>query len=86
MAIKIKGITLDTEDKHNFCDHYAFIDSDGDFFIICDDCHIVRMCEPFPEENISDWDSIEDFLEERYGTKLVKALDKKDFDIEITIK
>ena len=86
MAIKIKGITPDTKDKHSFSDYYAFVDSDGDFFIICEDCHIVRMCEGFPEENVSDWDSIEDFLEERFNTRLIKALGKYDFDIEITVK
>lgn len=86
MAIKIKGITLDTEDKHGFWDHYAFVDSDGDFFIICEYEHVVRMCESFPEENVSEYESIEDFLKERFGTKLVKALEKDDFDVEITVK
>lgn len=86
MAIKIKGITTNTEDKHSFYEYYAFTDSDGDFFIICENDHVVRMCESFPEENIRDYDSIEDFLRERYDTRLIRALKKEDFDIEITVK
>lgn len=86
MAIKIKGISTNTEGKHNFWEHHAFIDSDGDFFIVCDHEHVVRMCENFPEDNVAEYNSIEDFLKERYSTKLVKALKKDDFDIEITVK
>lgn len=86
MAIKIKGISINTEDRHHFMEYYAFVDSDGDFFIICEDRHVVRMCDGFPEDNVAEYNSIEDFLEERYSTKLVKALKKDDFDIEITVK
>lgn len=86
MAIKIKGIPTDTEGRHNFYEYYAFIDSDGDFFIICENEHVVRMCESFPEDNTREYESIEDFLKERYDTRLIKALKKDDFDIEITVK
>ena len=88
MAIKIKGISTNTENRHYFCDYHAFIDSDGDFFIICEFGHVVRMYDDFPEENVNDcdYDTIEDFLKKRYDTKLVRAFKKDDFDIEITVK
>lgn len=86
MAIKIKGITTNTEEKHYFWEYYAFLDSNDNFFIVTNECNTVKMCDDFPEEIINEEITIEDFLEKRFGTTLVKALEKDDFDIKITIK
>lgn len=87
MAIKITGIEDIREDKHSFSKSYAFMDSECDFFIVGEHCTVIRMNPTFSEFNRSGYDYIEDFIEEVFGTTLLKSFENhEDFEIEIKIK
>lgn len=86
MAIKITGIKEENH-YHFFREYYAFIDSENDFFIIGRDKTVIMMTsDSFSEYDYSDYSNIENFLNYEFGTSLLKALKKDDFDIEVTIK
>ena len=87
MAVKIEGIEKIAKDTHRFEDSYGFIDSDRDFFVVGGQNTIIRMTNWFNEYSQSDYGSIEDFLENEFGTTLLKSFENKDeFDITVTIK
>lgn len=86
MAIRVKGLESTTS-KYYVEDTYLFVDSDGDAFIVGEEGTIIRLGGTFPEYHYGEGDTIEEFLEEYFGTTLVKAYRSLDnFDIDITLK
>ena len=87
MAIKIEGMDKIKERSHHFEYSYGFIDSDGDFYVVGGKETIIRMVNCFDEYLQDDYEDIEDFLEQEFGTTLLKSFESKDeLDITITIK
>ena len=85
--IKITKPNKEEEYAHSFEDYYAFIDDADNFAIIgTDDTVIILTSDVFAQYNYSDYITIEGFCSNMLGTKLVKAFDIDDFDIEIKIK
>lgn len=86
VTIKNKPTNWDRE-EHLINDHYGFIDSKGNFFLITSTDTIILMNEDFLTYNLSNRHySIEDFLQYDFDTTLVRAYKKNDFDIIIDLK
>jgi DNA-directed RNA polymerase beta subunit len=86
MPITIKNIPpIEKQCKHKFLYYDAFVDSDGDFFIINGIEQVIIMNEFFriyePDEEM-----IEDFLVKNFGTTLVCAYKKNEFNITIDLE
>ena len=79
--------TTEKKEEHSIYEYYGFLDSDGDFFLITESDIIVHMTEHFPAFNLeNEHCSIEEFLEREFGTELVRAYKKNDFDILVDLK
>lgn len=86
MAIRVKGLESTTS-KYYIEDTYLFVDSDGDVFIVGEESTIIGLHSTFPEFHYGEGVTVEEFLEEHFGTTLVKAYRSLDnFDIDITLK
>lgn len=72
--------------EHFFSDYMAFLDDDGDFWLVDEeDEWVSRLTERGCHcENVADYDTIEDFLRVRFGCELVKAFNRVD-DFKITV-
>lgn len=86
MSIKVNGI--DKEKKHNISEYCAFVDTDGDFYLIDEDCQYISHitfsgCVIYYVESL---DTIEEFLNCQYGShcKVLKAYKHGD-DYEIIV-
>lgn len=74
MSIKVNAINK--EEGHSFDKYCAFIDTDGDFYVIDEDHKYVSriMYSGCVIRNIESFNTIEDFLEYEYDNcELVKA-------------
>lgn len=86
MAIRVNNFKNPTE-KHYIEETYLFVDSDRDVYIVGEEGTIIRLVNTFPEYHYGESDTVEEFLEEYFGTTLVKAYRSLDnFDIDITLK
>lgn len=74
MSIKVNGIEKEIE--HKFELYCAFVDTDGDFYVIDEDCRYVSRITHSGciTHNIESFDTIEEFLESDYGNcRVAKA-------------
>lgn len=87
MSLVINSKETMESKAHYFGDYIAFLDSDGDFWLVDEDNEYVsRLTERGCGcERISDYDTIEDFLYRRFGCGLVKAFNGID-DFKITVE
>ena len=88
MAVRIKNSPINqNEERHSISQFRGFVDEDGDFFIIIENNIIVYMDEGFYTFNLDNrYNSIEEFLECEFETKLIRAYEEDDFDITIDLK
>lgn len=75
MAVKVNSKNDNLVKTHRFEDHHAFLDQDGDFWLISSDknmvCRITAIgciCEP-----VEAFITIEDFLYEKYDCGVLKV-------------
>ena len=88
MSTIVKGLENTQEENHRFEDYICFIDSDKNVFIIGDEGMIIDISSPiFNQYSSCFYDNIEHFLNDEFGTVLLKAFSgQREFDIEIIIK
>ena len=84
MSLKVNGIDKSTE--HNICEHCAFIDVDGDFYLIDTDkqyaSRIIHSgCVIY---SIKGFYTIEEFLDSEVDCRLLKAF-KNGNEYEIIV-
>ena len=86
MSLVINSKETIKSKEHFFSDYIAFLDSDGDFWLVDeDDDYVSRLSEKgCCCEQISDYDTIEDFLCRRFGCELVKVFNRVD-EFKITV-
>lgn len=86
MSLVINTETMESK-KHFFSNYIAFLDDDGDFWLIDEEDDFVsrltdRGCYC---KSITKYDTIEDFLRLNFGCKLVKAFERVD-EFKITVE
>lgn len=83
MSIKVNGI--DKETKHNIGEYCAFIDTEGDFYLIDEDCHYISRIthSGCVTHDIESFHTIEEYLDCEYGDcKVLKAYERgNDYEI-----
>lgn len=87
MSLVINSKETIKSKEHFFSDYIAFLDSDGDFWLVDEeDDYVSRLTERGCGcEKFSEYDTIEDFLRVRFGCELVKAFNRVD-DFKITVE
>lgn len=86
MSLVINSKETMENTTHHFGDYMAFLDDDGDFWLIDEeDDYVTRLTDRGCIcQNTSEYDTIEDFLLVSFGCKLVKVFNKvEDFKIVI---
>ena len=75
MAVKVNSKNDNLIKTHRFADHHAFLDQDGDFWLISSDkntvCRITAIgcvCE-----SVEDFSTIEEFLDIKYDCNVAKV-------------
>lgn len=86
MSIKINSAATFKDNTHDFKKYCAFLDDDGDFWLINQDTEIaIRLADKgCYSEDITEYDSIEDFLGAKFGCNLIKAYTHEEYSIEVT--
>lgn len=79
MSLVINTGTMESK-SHFFSNYIAFLDDDGDFWLVDEEGGFVsrltdRGCHC---ESITEYDTIEDFLRLKFSCKLVKAFERVD--------
>lgn len=72
---------------HYFGDYMAFLDDDGDFWLVDEeDAYVSRLTDRGCIcENIAEYETIEDFLSVKFGCKLAKVFNRVD-EFKITVE
>ena len=85
MAIRVKCKEIDTE--YSFVNACAFVDTEGDFYLIDEDCEtVVRLthagCVAYKVDN---YESINDFLDAEFGDCKVARIYSQGNEYEIIV-
>lgn len=75
MAVKVNLKNDNLIKTHRFADHHAFLDQDGDFWLISSDKNTVCRITEFgcTCESVKEFSTIEEFLDINYSCNVAKV-------------